>query len=231
MRSAPRGARSARGRSTCPAADPVAELGALAERFARTPLTGRARDADGARHPVRMDGAAFAQLVNDAGYGYAIYRDVLAAARALDAGDPAPMLRLAAEDLTSVEAGPVTSYSEGAYAAVACHDYPAIWNVASPFAARLGRARPASRAGAGGRRVARRSPRTSWRRNSLYEQRIDLGIAALAERAQRGNAVLVGDRADRRPRPRGAPRCAVGKGALDEDDRLQQCGLHPSRLT
>ncbi len=121
---------------TCPSADPVAELGALAERFRRTPLTGEARDADGALHPVRMDGAAFAQLVNDAGYGYAIYRDLFAAARALDAGDPAPMLRLASEDLTSVEAGPVESYSEGAYAAVACHDYPTIWNVASGFAAR-----------------------------------------------------------------------------------------------
>ena len=121
---------------TCPSADPVAELGALAERFRRTPLTGRSRDADGAAHPVRMDGAAFAQLINDAGYTYPIYRDVFAAARALDAGDPAPMLRLAAEDLTSVEAGPVESYSEGAYAAVACHDYPAIWNVASGFAAR-----------------------------------------------------------------------------------------------
>ena len=83
-----------------------------------------------------MDGAAFAQLVNDAGYTYPIYRDLFAAARALDAGDRAPMLRLAAEDLTSVEAGPVESYSEGAYAAVACHDYPTIWNVASGFAAR-----------------------------------------------------------------------------------------------
>ena len=157
---------------TCPAADPVAELGALAERFARTPLTGRARDADGARHPVRMDGAAFAQLVNDAGYGYAIYRDVLAAARALDAGDPAPMRRLAAEDLTSVEAGPVKSYSEGAYAAVACHDYPAIWNVASPFAARRAEL-DASRAGLAADAFAPFS-QDVWL-NSLYEHQIVYG--------------------------------------------------------
>ncbi|MET0817835.1 MAG: alpha/beta fold hydrolase [Solirubrobacteraceae bacterium] len=161
------------GRSrTCPATDPVAELGALAERFAREPLVGRARDADGARHPVRMDGAAFGQLVNDAGYGYAIYRDVFAAARALDAGDPAPMLRLAAEDLTSVEAGPVKSYSEGAYAAVACHDYPAIWNVASSFEARRAEL-DASRAALPANAFAPFS-QDVWL-NSLYEHQLVYG--------------------------------------------------------
>ena len=120
----------------CPVADPVAELRALALRLEQAPLRGRARDADGASQRVRLDGAAFAQLVNDAGYGYPIYRDLLAAGRAYAAGDPAPLLRLAAEDLTSTEAGPVMTYSEGAYAAVACHDYPTIWNPASSFAAR-----------------------------------------------------------------------------------------------
>ena len=102
-----------------------------------------------------MDGAAFAQLVNDAGYTYPIYRDLFAAARALDAGDRAPMLRLAAEDLTYVEAGPVESYSEGAYAAVACHDYPTIWNVASA-------SRPAARSSP---RPGRSCPPTRSRRS------------------------------------------------------------------
>ena len=157
---------------TCPSADPVAELGALAERFRRTPLTGRSRDADGASHPVRMDGAAFAQLIYDAGYTYPIYRDVFAAARALDAGDPAPMLRLAAEDLTSVEAGPVESYSEGAYSAVACHDYPTIWNVASGFAARRAEL-AASRAQLPGDAFAPFS-QDLWL-NSLYEHQIVYG--------------------------------------------------------
>jgi pimeloyl-ACP methyl ester carboxylesterase len=157
---------------TCPAADPVAELGALSERFARTPLRGFARDADGTRQRVRMDGSAFAQLVNDAGYGYAIYRDVLAAARALDAGDPAPMLRLAAEDLTSVEAGPVKSYSEGAYAAVACHDYPAIWDVSAPFATRRAQL-DASRATLPGTAFAPFS-QAVWL-NSLYEHQLVYG--------------------------------------------------------
>ena len=93
--------------------------------------------------PVRLDGAAFAQLVNDAGYGYAIYRDLLAAGRAYEAGDPAPLLRLAAEDLTSVDAGGPASYSEGAYAAVACHDYPTLWNPAVELAERRAELRAA----------------------------------------------------------------------------------------
>ena len=127
----------------CPTRDPVGEIGRLTERLERAPLTGRARDADGKRHRVRVDGAAFAQLVNDAGYGYAIYRDLLAAGRAYAAGDPAPLLRLAAEDLTSTDAGPVATYSEGAYAAVACHDYPAIWDPASGVARRRAELRAA----------------------------------------------------------------------------------------
>ena len=89
-----------------PETDPVATIGALAARLERRPLVGRARDADGTRRRVRIDGPAFAQLVNDAGYYFAIYRDLLAAARALRDGDPAPLLRLAAEDLTAVDAGP-----------------------------------------------------------------------------------------------------------------------------
>ena len=132
-------------RSACPPGDPLAELRRLAVRLERRPLTGRARDADGAVQPVRIDGAAFAQLVNDAGYGYAIYRDLLAAGRAYAAGDPKPLLRLAAEDLTSVDAGAPASYSEGAYAAVACHDYPTIWSTASSVARRRAELRAARR--------------------------------------------------------------------------------------
>ncbi len=143
-------------RSACPGGDPLAAIRDLAVRLERTPLTGRARDADGAAQRVRLDGAAFGQLVNDAGYGYAIYRDLLAAGRAYAAGDPAPLLRLAAEDLTSVEAGAPASYSEGAYAAVACHDYPTIWNPASSPAARRAELR---------RRAARSSRPTRSRRS------------------------------------------------------------------
>ena len=87
-------------------------------------------------HRVRVDGAALGQIAGDASYYYTIYRDLLAAQRAYLRGDPAPLLRMAAEDLPFTGGGPVTSYSEGAYAAVACHDYPTIWDPAAPLAER-----------------------------------------------------------------------------------------------
>jgi len=159
-------------RSACPPGDPLADLRRLAVRLERRPLTGRARDADGAVQPVRMDGAAFGQLVNDAGYGYAIYRDLLAAGRAYEAGDPKPLLRLAAEDLTSVAAGAPASYSEGAYAAVACHDYPTIWSTASTVARRRAELRDARRLLPAG--AFSPFPADLWL-DSLYEHQIVYG--------------------------------------------------------
>ena len=45
-------------------------------------------------------------------------------------------MRLAAEDLPFTGGGPVADYSEGAYAAVACHDYPTLWDPAAPLSQR-----------------------------------------------------------------------------------------------
>jgi pimeloyl-ACP methyl ester carboxylesterase len=108
--------------------DPLAELGRWAVELERRPLVGIGRDADGGRHRIRLDGSALAQVASDASFYYTIYRDLLAALRAYDRGDRAPLLRLAAEDLPFTGGGPVRSYSEGAYAAVACHDYPTLWD-------------------------------------------------------------------------------------------------------
>jgi len=128
------------------AEDPLVTLRRLAQRLDAVPLTGRSRDADGTRRRVRLDGAAFAQLTFDASYTYAIFRDLLAAGRAYEAGDPEPLLRLAAEDLSSTAPGPATGFSVGAYAAVACHDYPTIWRVSSSFAQRRAELAAARRA-------------------------------------------------------------------------------------
>ncbi len=57
------------------------------------------RDADGGRQRIRLDGAALGQMAGDGSYYYTIYRDLLAALRAYERGDRAPLLRLAAEDL------------------------------------------------------------------------------------------------------------------------------------
>lgn len=108
--------------------DPLAALRRWAIRLERRPLEAIGRDADGGRHRIRLDGAALGQMAGDASFYYTIYRDLLAALRAHGRGDSGPLLRLAAEDLPFTGGGPVKSYSEGAYAAVACHDYPTLWD-------------------------------------------------------------------------------------------------------
>ena len=111
--------------------DALAELGRWAVKLQRKPLVATGRDADGGSQRVRIDGAALGQLAADGSFYYTIYRDLLAALRAYERGDPDPLARIAAEDLPFTGGGPVESYSEAAYAAVACHDYPTLWNTAS----------------------------------------------------------------------------------------------------
>lgn len=114
--------------------DPVAELGALAQRLQAEPLVGEARDADGTLRQVRVDGLLIERLVGDGSFYYAIYRDLLAAGRAYEQRDPKPLLRLGAESLAAYEpSADPTGYSEGAYAAVACHDYPNLWDKQASF--------------------------------------------------------------------------------------------------
>ena len=122
--------------ASCASGAPLDELRQMAMRLEAKPLTGTAEDADGVPHRVRVDGAALGQIAGDASYYYTIYRDLLAAQQAYLRGDPAPLLRIGAEDLPFTGGGPVRSYSEGAYAAVACHDYPTIWDRTAPLAER-----------------------------------------------------------------------------------------------
>jgi pimeloyl-ACP methyl ester carboxylesterase len=129
--------------ASCPVAAPLDELRQMSERLEAEPLVGTGRDADGLRHRVRVDGSALGQIAGDASYYYSIYRDLLAAQRAYLRGDRAPLLRIAAEDLPFTGGGPVRSYSEGAYVAVACHDYPTIWDRSSPLAERRAQLRAA----------------------------------------------------------------------------------------
>jgi hypothetical protein len=85
-------------------------------------------------------------MAGDASFYYTLFRDLSAALRALRHGDRAPFVRLAAEDLPFTGGGPVADYSEGSYAAVACHDYPTLWDPAAPLAERR-RQLAAARAG------------------------------------------------------------------------------------
>jgi TAP-like protein len=105
----------------------------MAHRLEAGPFVATGRDADGGRHRVKVDGSALGQMAGDASYYYSIFRDLLAAQRAYRRGDREPFLRLAAEDLPFTGGGPVHDYSEGAYVAVACHDYPTLWDPRAPF--------------------------------------------------------------------------------------------------
>jgi pimeloyl-ACP methyl ester carboxylesterase len=113
--------------------DQAALLAHMAERLRLQPVRGTARDADGVRRHVVVDAAALALLANDAGYGEPVYRELRAALHALEAGDAAPLMRLVAEDGYYGDAGPVDEYSEGLYLAVACNDYPQLWDLLAPL--------------------------------------------------------------------------------------------------
>ena len=107
----------------------LADIARAARRLDGRPLVGTGVDSSGASYRIRLTGSDLAQLLCDATYVFTIYRDFPAALSAFQAGDPAPLLRLAAEDLVDLGGGgDPRSYSEGAYAAIACHDYPALWD-------------------------------------------------------------------------------------------------------
>jgi pimeloyl-ACP methyl ester carboxylesterase len=112
-------------------------IGAFDRGLAAHPLVGRARDADGDVEHVHLTPAGFAQLVVDATYTYTVFRDLPGALHAYRLGDRAPMLRLAAEDVSlNAAGGNAAGYSVGDLQAVSCHDYPTIWNVRSGLSAR-----------------------------------------------------------------------------------------------
>jgi pimeloyl-ACP methyl ester carboxylesterase len=124
---------------TCTArgGDIIDRIRALDDALRAHPLTGYARDADGHRRFVSVDPGMLAYVAGTAAYTYPVYRELDGAASAyLDGGDPAPLLRLAAEQNYYGSAGPVRQYSEGLADAVDCNDYPQLWDISSPIASR-----------------------------------------------------------------------------------------------
>jgi len=131
--------------TVCERSDPCRQAGpaflptlqrVLAEVRAK-PWRGTAHDADGRAMKVRVDGSTLATVAFSATYTPAFYRELTAALRSGLAGDRAPLLRLVAEATGGdPDAGPVAAYSEGLDAAVACHDYPQLYDMTAPPAAR-----------------------------------------------------------------------------------------------
>jgi pimeloyl-ACP methyl ester carboxylesterase len=101
------------------------------------PWRGQAYDADGRRMAVTVDGPGLVAVAYGATYTPAFYRELTAALRSGLAGDRAPLRRLVAEATGGdTDAGPVSAYSEGLDAAVACHDYPQLYDMSAPPAVR-----------------------------------------------------------------------------------------------
>jgi pimeloyl-ACP methyl ester carboxylesterase len=103
----------------------------------KKPWRGKADDADGRRMRVTVDGPALVAVAFGATYTPAFYRELTAALRSGLSGDRPPLLRLVAEATGGdTDAGPVRAYSEGLDAAVACHDYPQLYDMTAPPAVR-----------------------------------------------------------------------------------------------
>ncbi len=100
------------------------------------PIKGNAPDGDGVPQPTTLDIGALIYLIDSAGFGPPIYRDLDAAARAwLDSKDSLPLLRLVSEVNTASTNDPV-DYSYGLAEAVTCTDYPMLYDLTAPRAKR-----------------------------------------------------------------------------------------------
>ena len=133
-------------------------LGELLARVRTTPLTGRTRDSDGSRLDVRVDPRALTDLVQDSASDPVILRELDASVRAALAGDAVPLLRLVGQaDTWSHTPTDAEYFSRGAYLAVACLDYPQLFDLDdSPAQRRADARRRSSR-----RTRSRRSPARS----------------------------------------------------------------------
>jgi pimeloyl-ACP methyl ester carboxylesterase len=100
------------------------------------PIKGKAPDGNGNLQPTTINTAALIYLIDYAGFGPPVYRDLDAAARAwLDSKDALPLLRLVAEANTGSVDLPA-DFSYGLYSAVTCTDYPLLYDLYAPRATR-----------------------------------------------------------------------------------------------
>jgi len=102
----------------------------------QSPITGVAPDGNGVLRPTTADTGTLIYLIDYAGFGPPVYRDLDAAARAWNySKDALPLLRLIAETFTPTVYRPV-AFSYGLYMAVTCSDYPLLYDMSDPRALR-----------------------------------------------------------------------------------------------
>jgi pimeloyl-ACP methyl ester carboxylesterase len=110
------------------------------EELRRAPFAARAFDADGRKRDFQADTSRLAIVMFGSAPALASVKEVDAAARAFQAGDRAPLLRLIAETLSGVDSrdpnADPTKWSAGLAAAVMCQDPPQIFDMRLPPALR-----------------------------------------------------------------------------------------------
>ncbi len=112
---------------------PTQRFDALLARLRANPVSGIAPGANGDMRRVTASPASLFLVFYEAGYNLLAYRDLDAAARALDAGDKLPLLRLVAEaEDGAAGGGPARQFSVGLAHAVMCQDYHALFDFGAP---------------------------------------------------------------------------------------------------
>jgi pimeloyl-ACP methyl ester carboxylesterase len=115
--------------------DPLRTLTALIARVRTAPVEGSAWGIDGRRKAVDIDEAALASILRNPDGDMLNQGEITAAARALQRGDEAPLLRLAAETLPIPEGasgGPPDEFaSNGALTAAFCAEGATAWDKAA----------------------------------------------------------------------------------------------------
>ncbi len=113
--------------------DALTRLRDLAAELHAHPIKGVARDSEGTRKKVTVNGVNLALVAAYATYGTTIYKELDAALRAWERGMRKPLKRLVAENITDdPDNGSPYYYSATEYIAVICNDYPSLWDVALP---------------------------------------------------------------------------------------------------
>ena len=112
------------------------------ERLRTQPEVATVRYGDGRSLKLTADAAALAIVMFGSSPAFSTVRELDAAARAFGGSDPAPLLRLMAETLGSVDSRDPSRnpqlFSAGLAAAVTCHDPPQIFDMRLPPSRRLG---------------------------------------------------------------------------------------------
>ena len=112
-------------------------LAQLLAQLRAAPLTGSTRDSDGSRTHVEVTPRTLVDLVQDAASDPVIYRELDPSVTSALAGDPLPLLRLAAQSNTYDHGVSTPDYfSDGLYFAVSCVDYPQLFRMSSTPAQR-----------------------------------------------------------------------------------------------